>query len=95
MPGHPPRRHGSPRTGGELAQGLGLFSIALGAAELVAPDRVARPLGLSGRENLVAAWGMREIATGIGILQRARPPDLARGRLAGDALDLATLGSPA
>lgn len=82
-----------PMTGAErLAQGLGLFSIALGAAELLAPHAMARPLGLRGRERLVAAYGVREVATGLGILATRKPTAWLWGRVAGDALDLATLG---
>lgn len=75
----------------QLAQGLGIFSIALGAIELLAPHALTRPLGLSGRERLVAAHGLREIAAGVGLLAaRDRTPWLW-GRVAGDAVDLATL----
>ncbi|MBX9699387.1 MAG: hypothetical protein K2X74_08120, partial [Acetobacteraceae bacterium] len=74
MQTRPPRAARPPRTGAErLAQGLGLFSIALGAAELLAPHAMARPLGLAGRERLIALYGLREIATGIGILATRRP----------------------
>lgn len=80
-------------TGAEmLAQGLGVFSIALGAAELLAPHRVARPLGLAGRERVVAAYGLREIATGAAILATRKPTTWLWARAAGDVLDLATLG---
>ncbi|MCV5663573.1 hypothetical protein OFN50_31615, partial [Escherichia coli] len=66
--GVPTRPRRPPPTGAEqLAQALGWFSIALGAAELLAPHRMARPLGLAGQERLVAAYGVREIATGVGI----------------------------
>jgi hypothetical protein len=75
-----------------LAQGLGVFSLVLGTAQLLAPHRVARPLGLAGRERLVAAHGLREIATGTAILATRRPAIWLWGRAAGDVLDLATLG---
>jgi len=46
-----------------LAKSLGYFSIALGVAELIAPDAVARAAGVRGLEPVVRAYGAREIAT--------------------------------
>ena len=74
-----------------LAQGLGWFSIGLGLAELLAPHAVSRSLGLRGQEKLIASYGVREIAAGIGILASRDPTPWIWGRVAGDALDLATL----
>jgi len=76
-----------------LARGLGWFSIGLGLAELVAPRTFTRTLGMQGQERLVQAYGMREIATGIGILASKDPTPWIWGRVAGDALDLATLAT--
>ena len=47
-----------------LAKGLGCFSIALGLMELIAPRTLARTLGMTGSETLLAGYGVREIATG-------------------------------
>ena len=74
-----------------LARGLGWFSIGLGLAEVLAPRALTRALGLHGQERLVAAYGVREIATGIGILAARDPTPWIWGRVGGDALDLATL----
>jgi hypothetical protein len=74
-----------------LATGLGWFSIGLGLAELFAPRMLARTLGMNGQENLIRAYGLREIATGVGILASKDPTPWILGRVAGDALDLATL----
>jgi len=74
-----------------LARGLGVFSIALGLAELIAPRALARALGMDGQETLIRAYGAREIATGIGILASEDPTPWIWGRVAGDALDVATL----
>ena len=77
--------------GDALAQGLGWFSIGLGLVQLASARAVANGLGLHGQERLVQAYGLREIATGLGILA-ARGEDRAPwlwGRVAGDALDLA------
>jgi hypothetical protein len=78
-----------------LARGLGWFSIGVGLAELLAPRLVARAAGLQGREALVQAYGWREIATGVGLLFAKDPTPWLWGRVAGDALDLAALGTRA
>jgi hypothetical protein len=77
--------------GETLARLLGWFSLALGAAELAAPGRLARWLGMEGSEELLRVYGLRETAKGIGILANRRPARWIRARLAGDLLDLATL----
>lgn len=74
----------------QLARGLGWFSFGLGAAELVAPGRIAKSLGLDGKEWLIRAYGAREIAAGIPTLSMDKQVGLA-SRIAGDAIDLATL----
>jgi hypothetical protein len=77
----------------KLASGLGWFSIALGAAELFAPRALSRWLGMEGHENLIRAYGAREIATGIAILGSHDPQPWVWGRVGGDGLDLATLAT--
>ena len=74
-----------------LARGLGWFSIGLGLAEVLAPRALTRFVGLQGQERLVQAYGLREVATGIGILAARDPTPWIWGRVGGDALDLATL----
>ncbi|WP_420127140.1 hypothetical protein [Longimicrobium sp.] len=74
-----------------LARGLAWFSIGLGLYELLAPRHLARTLGMEDQTALIQAYGVREIATGVGILARRRPVEFVWGRVAGDALDLATL----
>ncbi len=76
-----------------LARGLGAFSIALGLAEVLAPRMLTRALGMQGNEALVRAYGVREIATGIGILAAQDPTPWIWGRVGGDGLDLATLAT--
>ena len=88
------RRRGHADTATDtLARGLGLFSIALGIAEVTAPRALARALGMRGQEGLIAGYGVREIATGIGILASKDPTPWIWGRVAGDGLDLATLAT--
>jgi hypothetical protein len=76
-----------------IAKGLGWFSIGLGLAEVLAPHALARGLGMRGNERLIASYGAREIATGIGILASRDPTPWIWGRVAGDALDLGTLAT--
>lgn len=89
------RRQVSHSRGGDgalgLAQGLGWFSIGLGVAELVAPEQLARFLGMEEHTQLIRAYGAREIATGIGILTQEDPTPWMWGRVGGDVLDLGTL----
>lgn len=73
-----------------LAKALGWFSIGLGLVELAAPQRITRALGMRGSEGLVRAFGAREIAAGMLTLSTEKPAGLM-SRVAGDALDIATL----
>jgi uncharacterized membrane protein len=79
-----------------LARALGWFSVALGAAELVAPGAMSRLIGAPSDArtlSLIRTMGARELGNGIAILTR---PDSAAplwARVAGDATDLAFLGS--
>jgi uncharacterized membrane protein len=78
-----------------LANGLGWFSIGLGLAELAAPRQVARLVGARDEDNtrtVLRAYGIRELAAGFGILSQDRPAGWLWGRVAGDVLDLASLG---
>jgi hypothetical protein len=74
-----------------LARGLGWFSIGLGLAEMLAPKLLTRQMGMEGKEALFRFYGAREMAAGIGILMSGNPGPWIWGRVAGDALDLATL----
>lgn len=74
----------------EMARALGWFSIVLGVAELVAPHSITRMLGMEGKEGLVRAFGMREIAAGMTTLSTEKPAGLW-SRVAGDAMDIVAL----
>jgi hypothetical protein len=74
-----------------LAHGLGWFSIGLGVAQLLGGRPLGRAVGLGGRGGVMRACGLREIATGIGLLRSKSPTPWLWGRLAGDALDLVAL----
>ena len=76
-----------------LARGLGWFSIALGAAEVLAPGRMGRMTGLDRRRTLLRGFGLREIGAGVGVLAARRPAPGMWARVAGDAMDLAALAA--
>lgn len=79
----------------KLARGLGWFSIGLGATELLFGRPLGRALGLEHRTRLVRFFGLREIATGIGVLTQKKKGPWIWARVAGDALDLAVLATAA
>jgi hypothetical protein len=72
---------------------FGLLSIGLGAAEVVAPERIGRFLGLENKATLLRLFGFREIAAGVGLLSRSRSAPWMWARVAGDALDLALVAT--
>jgi uncharacterized membrane protein len=77
------------------ANALGWFSIGLGLAEILAPRRLARSIGVrhDGRtETTMMALGLREIMSGVGILMQRDPTRWVWARVAGDLIDLALLG---
>ena len=80
-----------------LARGLGWFSISLGLAEVLAPRFIARLVGGRGENlGLIRVYGMREILSGMMIFGLGSKP--AAGiwsRVAGDAIDIATLAAAA
>ena len=79
----------------KLVNGLGWFSVGLGVVEIVAPGMLASCIGLPQRRKSRAVarfFGVREVAAGLGILSKSKPGPWVWARVAGDALDLATLG---
>lgn len=78
-----------------LARFMGLFSLGLGLAEVLAPDAMARLVGAEPSRttrNTMRSMGAREIVSGIGVLANPDPAQWMQARIAGDALDLALLG---
>jgi hypothetical protein len=76
-----------------VAHAPGWFSIGLGLTEVLAGRSLGRSPGMEGQTGLLRAFGLREIATGVGILYKPRPAAWLWGRVAGDTLDLAALGA--
>ena len=80
----------------KVSKGLGLFSLVLGAAQLFAGRRLGRTIGVGGNHpKLMGGLGLREIVSGIGILtgRRRSHSSWLWGRVGGDVMDLALLGS--
>lgn len=82
-----------PQASHGLAQGLGWLSLALGAAQLAAPERIARALGMRGSERMIQACGMGKVAAGIGVLAARNPAPWLLGKAAGEGIDLAGLAA--
>jgi uncharacterized membrane protein len=77
-----------------LATGLACFSIGLGLAELVAPAGLARLAGLrptAGTLSTLRAVGLREIGSGLAILNQPGAAGPVWSRVVGDGVDLALL----
>ena len=66
---------------------LGLASLGLGIAAVVAPEKFARVLGLDHDAESVSAFGAREIAAGSGLLSPVRPGPWLWMRVGGDLMD--------
>ena len=77
-----------------LTSFLGWFSIGLGLAEILAPEAVARLIGVHERKHrrLLRLYGVREIAAGLGIIARPKPTYWMWNRVIGDTIDLASMG---
>jgi uncharacterized membrane protein len=75
------------------ARALGLLSAGLGLAALLAPGPLGRLIGMPEHTGLLRFVGARELASAAGLLtQKERVPWLW-SRVAGDAMDLALLGT--
>ena len=78
-----------------FAFGLGCFSIALGLIGILTPRRAARTIGVRNHPLIFRLIGLRELASGVGILTKS--PKAKAGwlwsRVGGDALDLTLLGT--
>ena len=79
----------------KLASALGWFSIGVGLAEVITPGGLARLIGIDDdarTRSVVRAYGLRELAAGAGILATKRPAGWVWARVAGDVLDISSLG---
>lgn len=83
---------GSIGTIDRLGRVRGWMSFAIGLGELLAAGPIARALGMEGKENLLHAYGVRELGTGMLTLSTEKELGLWSGA-AGDGLDLAALAT--
>lgn len=77
----------------QLGQILGLLSVGLGLAQVLAPRALGRAIGVGDHPAIMRMVGVREIVTGLGMLSERAPGAWAWARVAGDAIDLALLGA--
>ena len=78
-----------------LVRPLGWFSLALGAAELLAPRKIADAHGAPEGDKVVRAFGAREIAAGAAVLARPNRAWPMALRAGGDLLDIGAAGMAA
>jgi uncharacterized membrane protein len=87
----------------QTAHALGWCSLALGLAQMAAPATVANLTGIQADKGQCAllrspAYGMREVAAGIGLLTQPDKSSWLWTRVVGDVIDIGTLiaalGSP-
>lgn len=89
-----PRHTGRRSSAQRLVEGLGWASIALGLAELLAPRSMARLVGIHDHRRAQRAMmlmGLRELASGVGLLAGRRRGPWLWLRVGGDIVDLALL----
>lgn len=79
----------------QISNFLGWFSIGLGLAEILAPKALGRAIGVGDHPAVLRALGVREIASGLGLLSQRGTAAWAWSRVGGDAMDLALLGAAA
>ena len=72
----------------KLGFGLGVFSLALGAAELLGARRITRALDAEGHETMVKAFGARELLAGASLIAAPALGTNVWGRVAGDIMDI-------
>lgn len=75
----------------KISYGLGVFSLALGAAEIFAGKRIARSLDAGEHGGLVRAFGVREWVAGASLIASPAHSTSVWNRVAGDAMDLTAL----
>jgi uncharacterized membrane protein len=80
-----------PHAAADLGIALGWLSVGIGLAEFLMPRTVARATGTDEHTHMLRAFGLRELASGTGILLRPHKPGWLWSRVAGDVLDLGFL----
>lgn len=98
LEGHRQPAEAADRGSPTLAGTLGWLSLGIGLTELLAPGEVARMVGARGdrrTRRTVRVLGLRELASGLGILGTRRRRRWLWMRVGGDLLDLALLAAVA
>jgi len=76
----------------QAAKGLGVFSMAVGLTQLMAPNWLGMKAGVGAHPTLTRICGARELASGIGVLSGRKPAPALWARVAGDVIDIGLLG---
>jgi uncharacterized membrane protein len=88
------RRDQEPKAADPMAKALGVFSLGLGLAQLAAPRRMMNAIGVEDTDrnrDTMLALGLREFASGVGILGPGHTAGWLQARVGGDIMDLALL----
>ena len=78
----------------KMARTLAWLGLGIGLAQVAAPEKVALLIGIAddgGTRTIMRAVGLREIASGLGILTRQKAAPWLWARVGGDVMDLALL----
>ena len=89
------RRRRTDETADRLALAFAAFSYALGSAQLIRTGTVNRAMGIPDDDTnhtVQQGIGLRELASGTGLLLARRKAPWMWLRVAGDVMDLAVLG---
>ncbi len=79
-----------------MSKALGIFSLGLGLAQLAAPRRMMNLIGVEDTDrnrDTMLALGLREFASGVGILGPGDTAGWLQARVGGDIMDLALLAA--
>lgn len=76
-----------------LNRSLGWLSIGVGLTQLLAPKTLGRAIGVGDQSTIMRLCGMREIASGVGLLSGRAPAAFSTARVFGDVMDMALLGA--
>lgn len=77
----------------EMVRALGWFSVGIGLIELLTPRKVSSTIDIGDHPAILRLLGLRELASGLGILTQRNPSAWMKGRFAGDLIDIALLGA--
>jgi UDP-glucose 4-epimerase len=72
----------------KLSFGLGVFSLAIAAAELFGSKKIAEQLDAEGHEGLIKGFGARELIAGVNLVANPAVATSVWNRVAGDVMDI-------